>query len=87
MIETESEDVQDVAINAKHRKIRGSSELKYPAFDSERCHVNCGLMDLRNIVATRVEDRRRNHRCFLFLGHEGDCEFSSECGASRFAKL
>lgn len=61
---------------AKHKRIRGSYELKYPprAFRCERkCgRLHCEVEGQRGIILTE-------HPCFLAIGHRGECQFSSEC--------
>lgn len=62
----------------KHHKLRGSDDLRYPP-NSHRCRLHCGLEDMRDGV------RVQSHSCFLRLGHTEPCEYSSECGMSRFS--
>lgn len=64
---------------AKHRRLRGSDDLRYPP-NTHRCRLHCGLEDMRD------GGRVRSHSCFLRLGHKEPCEYSSECGMSRFSK-
>lgn len=69
-----------VEINRKHVRIRGSMAYKYPPKES-RCRTKCGLGDMP--VLDRFQNRKHeDHRCFLGIAHDGDCEFSSECGLS-----
>jgi hypothetical protein len=66
--------------NVKHKRIRGSSRLKYPPNES-RCLQRCGI-EAHDTWTHRFTGKvfSTEHRCFLSLGHEGPCEFSSECG-------
>ena len=70
-------------IYAKHRALRGSNRLKYPAKES-RCRNQCGIFEHDVVMGLDkkrlVVRRRQQHGCFLSLAHEGYCEFSSECG-------
>lgn len=73
-------DMADDQISKKHKRIRGSDELKYPPNES-RCRQTCGTHHDR--VSTRQGERMVEHRCFLALDHRGHCEFSSACGDLR----
>lgn len=76
----ESEEVggmTDEEINAKHIRLRGSLDLKYPRREAS-CRNECGVDDY-----PKHKDRPPvQHRCFLTIGHKGSCEFSSECVTS-----
>lgn len=72
-------DMTEFEINDRHRKVRGSDVLKYPA-NEDRCTSTCGHLH------DQVRDKMREHRCFLAMGHrEKFCEFSSVCGETRVA--
>lgn len=74
-----SENLNDPEIEGyykRHKRIRGSHELKYPPKES-RCRRACGTLHYE--VDTRKAKEYREHPCFLAIGHEGPCEFSSEC--------
>lgn len=72
------QDLEDQRINDKHYRIRGSHDLKYPA-NRSRCLNRCGIAhDLIKDPSGR--EVARPHRCFLAVGHEGFCQFSSICG-------
>lgn len=76
----EAEDVggmTDAEIDAKHISLRGSLKYKYPPRESS-CRHECGASDYFKVVSKPPE----HHRCFLAIGHQGDCEFSSECAVS-----
>lgn len=64
--------------NEKHKRIRGSLELKYPPKES-CCRKGCGYQHYK--VEIRGKTETRQHPCFLAIGHEGPCEFSSECAS------
>jgi hypothetical protein len=66
----------EIEINNKHRKVRGSDDLKYPPKD-ERCGGECG--ESHYLIEVRGMERMRMHPCFLAMGHAGSCEFTSEC--------
>lgn len=66
------------SINKKHRRLRGSDELKYPQRNL-RCRSECGVAHYRIDMASGAKVRQ--HPCFLIIGHEEPCEFSSECDA------
>lgn len=65
-------------INNKHYRIRGSNDLKYPPNES-RCGITCGHRH-DFFIDREGHSRAKEHRCFLAVGHEEYCEFSSECG-------
>jgi hypothetical protein len=72
-------DAEIDSINKKHKRIRGTSELKYPPKES-RCHATCGIpADDAWAHKFTGKFQKGQHRCFLAIGHRGDCEFSSEC--------
>lgn len=73
---TETLDPEIEGYNKKHRRVRGSLQLKYPPKES-RCLKTCGTLHYQ--VDTRKGKEYREHPCFLAIGHEGLCEFSSEC--------
>jgi hypothetical protein len=73
-------EMQDWEIDAKHRRIRKSDELKYPG-NRERCLKTCGEFHCE--VKTPQGRAWIAHRCFLAVDHELGCEFSSECATSR----
>lgn len=66
----------DEAMDAKHIRLRGSLALKYPPREAS-CRHECGLDDYRKSEGKPPVQ----HRCFLAVGHQGPCEFSSECVA------
>lgn len=68
---------------AKHRRLRGTDQLRYPP-NAHRCRLRCGLDDMRDGEGDK--QRVASHQCFLGT-HEGRCEFSSECGLSRFKSM
>jgi hypothetical protein len=72
-------DAEINSINKKHKRIRGTPELKYPPKES-RCRLTCGISG-HDWWADKFTGKQREgqHRCFLAIGHRGDCEFSSEC--------
>lgn len=76
-------EMTDDEINKKHRRIRGSDVLKYPPNES-RCKQTCGTRHDR--VVTAQGERMVEHRCFLALEHQSDCQFSSACGNVRDSK-
>lgn len=71
------------SFNAKHKRLRGSNDLKYPPRESS-CKNECGIPE-HDVSMNREgkEMMRRQHRCFLAAGHEGACEFSSACGVKE----
>lgn len=66
-------------IERKHLRLRGTHNLRYPP-NAHRCRLRCGLDDMRD------GERVNSHTCFLRSNHDGPCEWSSECGLSRFSK-
>ena len=75
-------EMTDWQISAKHYRIRGSDELKYPANES-RCRNTCGHPH-DQYQDRDGHPRYKEHRCFLGIGHrEKFCEFSSVCGEVR----
>lgn len=62
------------AFNAKHRRIRGTINYKYPPI-AAACKADCGLAD--ESVPRRDN---ANHRCVLAIGHAGAHQWSWECG-------
>lgn len=70
-------------IEAKHLRLRGTTDLRYPP-NQHRCRLRCGLDDMRDGEGER--QRISSHCCFLRSNHDGPCEWSSECGLSRFGK-
>lgn len=56
--------------NAKHRRIRGSLDYKYPPITAA-CKSECGLGD--ESVPRRDGS---GHRCVLAIGHAGGHEWS-----------
>lgn len=80
------QEMDDESINAKHKRIRGSHDLKYPANDS-RCRQTCGHRHDLTKNSLGLE-RLQEHRCFLAVGHEETyCQFSSECGEMRVRRF
>lgn len=79
VLEMEEEQVEcgmtDAEIDAKHIRLRGSLKYKYPPRESS-CRHECGNTDYYKVAGKPPI----HHRCFLAVGHDGDCEFSSECG-------
>lgn len=65
-------EMTDFEIDIKHRRVRGSDHLKYPASE-DQCRLTCGHLH------DQIGDRPREHRCFLGVLHSGECEFSSAC--------
>lgn len=63
-------------INAKHVALRGSLVYKYPP-NAARCKKECGYLHyvIESLRGRQVVERP----CFLAIGHEGYCQFSSEC--------
>lgn len=79
-------EMDDESITAKHKRIRGSHDLKYPANNS-RCRQTCGHRHDLTKNSLGLE-RLQEHRCFLAGGHEEVyCKFSSECGELRVGRL
>lgn len=76
MSEDQLTDSELESFNKKHKRIRGTHELKYPPKES-RCRSECGRQDYR--LEIRGREQIRHHPCFLAINHEEDCEFSSEC--------
>lgn len=76
-------EMTDERITAKHFRIRGSHELKYPPNES-RCRNSCG--HYHDVITLPKGDRVVPHRCFLGLSHTGFCEFSSACGELRIRR-
>lgn len=70
-------EMTDEEISNKHKRVRGSNELKYPPNES-RCKQTCGTS--HDLVDTLKGERTVEHRCFLVVAHQGYCEFSSACG-------
>lgn len=75
------QDPEDQRINNKHFRIRGSHDLKYSA-NKSRCLNRCGIAHdwIKDASGREVA---KPHRCFLAVGHEGFCEFSSICGETK----
>lgn len=73
-----NEDPELERINNKHFRIRKSHELKYPGNES-RCKQTCGYLhdEVENSFNVMT---LKEHRCFLKIGHEPHCQFSSACG-------
>jgi hypothetical protein len=71
-------EMTDEEITAKHKRIRGTHELKYPGKES-RCKGGCGRYHY--VVITSRGERTTEHPCFLAIDHSGPCEFTSECDA------
>lgn len=69
-------EMSEQSINAKHYRIRSTHDLKYPPNES-RCRAGCG--SAHDPVPTERGERLLQHRCFLAVAHEGECEFSSAC--------
>lgn len=65
-------DMDDESINAKHLRIRGTLDYKYPPPESA-CKSGCGAGD------DKLNKKTSDHRCVLAIGHEGDCMWSWEC--------
>lgn len=63
-------------INAKYVALRGSLLYKYPPKEA-RCRKECGY--LHYVIESPRGRRVVEHPCFLAIGHEGWCQFSSEC--------
>lgn len=70
------------AIYKKHKRLRGTDDLKYLGERRLRCQTTCGLSDM----VTGEWDKRtvESHQCYKAPSHSGPCEWSSECGGSRF---
>lgn len=80
VMEAEEEEIggmSDEEINAKHIRLRGSLDLKYPRREAS-CRHECGVDD----YPKHPDKPPVQHRCFLAIGHKGPCEFSSECVTS-----
>lgn len=75
-------EMTDEEITEKHKRIRGTHELKYPPNES-RCRNKCGTK--HDPVMTDKGEIMVEHRCFLGVGHVGQCEFSSACADLRAA--
>lgn len=72
-------------IERKHRLLRGSDTLKYLGERRLRCQTTCGLDDM---VTGEWEQRKvESHQCMIAPHVNGDHEFSSECGGSRFREV
>ena len=69
-------EMTDDEITDKHKRVRGTHELKYPAKEG-RCQKSCGHPHYE--VRTTKGVRWIEHPCFLAVDHNGECEFSSEC--------
>lgn len=68
--------VTQASVDARHLALRGTVALRYHPPDSW-CDAACNRFD---------NDNYKHHRCPLGAGHAGECEWSSECGGSRFKK-
>ena len=76
-MEDELSKSESEAYNKKHKRIRGTLDLKYPPRVS-RCKSTCGYWHYN--VEVRGKPEQRQHPCFLVIDHAGPCEFTSECG-------
>lgn len=75
---TNTRDMPDSLIDARHLSLLGTNALKYVAGTVlPRCALDCGLDD---VPPYNRGGEPTNHRCWLGAGHTEPCEWSSECG-------
>lgn len=68
-------------IGDKHRRLRGSDNLKYLPLRSLRCLIECDLEDQIDGEWGSQRGTHTDHQCFLRPSHAEPCQFSSECRA------
>lgn len=76
------QEMSDESIADKHKRIRGTHDLKYPG-NKSRCKSTCGIAH-DWIMDINGREHPRQHRCYLAIDHKDPyCQFSSQCGERR----